>query len=434
MSKNHRGKPRHKRKNNDKGKKGQKGPKSPDDERLWRRLIPYIDDFSRSYQKRDLLDLIESKEGLKTKHSSDSTGRNRFESSVLTALSIGVSKGERFYQKEDGIKLRESDEVTEILNKKASWEAFFSRHSKPITTLRGAYALREGEEYQSKGGINLVTKSDSQKYDVIEQIMNCVLNGDKVSHYPNEFFLDENTKLVCWDGFDLVKEVEKFLNKRSGMRFRGLEPHCALLLYCDKKVSAEELLENRLRALKKEEKNPFPRHWDQRHVDSQENIPEVDGDLEVSKGRTDLRHLPFMTIDPHDAKDFDDAVCLVEEDGKRCLWVAIADVANYVVKDSALDNAALNRATSVYLPHAVLPMLPPRLADDLCSLRANVDRLAMVIALRLDEDYNIIETKAYEAVIHVDENLAYEDALEQDRFSEMMQLADHHSKSVYICS
>ena len=89
------------------------------------------------------------------------------------------------------------------------------------------------------------------------------------------------------------------------MRFRGLEPHCALLLYCDQKVSAEELLENRLKALKREDKNPFPRHWDQRHVDSQDSIPEVDGDLEVSKGRTDLRHLPFMTIDPHDAKDFD---------------------------------------------------------------------------------------------------------------------------------
>ena len=94
------------RKNNHKGKKGQKGPKSPDDERLWRRLIPYIDDFSQSYQKRDLLDLIESKEGLKAKHSSDSTEKNRFESSVLTALSKGVSKGERFYQKEGGISLR----------------------------------------------------------------------------------------------------------------------------------------------------------------------------------------------------------------------------------------------------------------------------------------------------------------------------------------
>ena len=62
MSRNHRGKPQHKRKNNHRGKKRQKGPKSPDDERIWRRLIPYIDDFSRSYQKRDLLDLIESKD------------------------------------------------------------------------------------------------------------------------------------------------------------------------------------------------------------------------------------------------------------------------------------------------------------------------------------------------------------------------------------
>ena len=83
----------------------------------------------------------------------------------------------------------------------------------PITTLRGAYALREGEEYQSRGEINLVTKADSQKYDVIEQIMHCVLNGEKVSHWPDEFFLDEDTKLVCWDEFDLVKEVEKFLTK-----------------------------------------------------------------------------------------------------------------------------------------------------------------------------------------------------------------------------
>ena len=202
MSRNHRGKPRHKRKNNHRGQKRQKGPKSPDDERLWRRLIPYIDDFSRSYQKRDLLDLIESKEGLKAKHSSDSTEKNRFESSVLTALAKGVSKGERFYQKDGGIKLRKSNEVTEILNKKTSWEAFFSRHSKPITTLRGAYALKEGEEYQSRGEINLVTKSDSQKYDVIEQIMHCVLNGEKVNHWPSEFFLDEAQNSFA--GMDLI--------------------------------------------------------------------------------------------------------------------------------------------------------------------------------------------------------------------------------------
>ena len=433
MSRNHRGKPRHKRKNNHKGQKGQKGPKSPEDERLWRRLTPYIDDFSKSYQKRDFVEMIESKEGLKAKHASDPTEKNRFESKVLTALANGVSKGERFYHEDGGIRLRTQNEVSEILNKKVSWEAFFSRHSKPKTTLRGAFPVREGEEYQSNGEISLVSKSDAQKYNVIEQIMHSVLNGDKVNHWPDEFFLEKNTKIVCWDGFDLVKEVGKFLTKRSGMRFRGLEPHCALLLYCDQKVNAEELLENRLKALKNDDKNPFPRQWDQRHVDSQATIPEVDGDSEVSKGRTDLRHLPFMTIDPHDAKDFDDAVCLVEQDGKRCLWVAIADVSNYVVKDSALDNAALNRATSVYLPHTVLPMLPPRLADDLCSLRANVDRLAMVIALHLGEDSNIVETEAFEAVIHVNENLSYENALEQERFSEMMELADQwRSKEIRL--
>ena len=427
MSRNHRGKSRQKRNNN------RKGPKSPEDERLWRRLTPYIDDFSKSYQKRDFVELIESKEGLKAKHASDPTEKNRFESKVLTALANGVSKGERFYHEDGGIRLRTQNEVSEILNKKVSWEAFFSRHSKPKTTLRGAFPLREGEEYQSNGEISLVSKSDAQKYNVIEQIMHSVLNGDKVNHWPDEFFLEKNTKIVCWDGFDLVKEVERFLTKRSGMRFRGLEPHCALLLYCDQKVNAEQLLENRLKALKNDDKNPFPRQWDQRHVDSQATIPEVDGDSEVSKGRTDLRHLPFITIDPHDAKDFDDAVCLVEQDGKRCLWVAIADVANYVVKDSALDNTALNRATSVYLPHTVLPMLPPRLADDLCSLRANVDRLAMVIALHLDEDSNIIETEAFEAVIHVNENLSYVDALEQERFSEMMELADHwRSKEIRL--
>ena len=124
-----------------------------------------------------------------------------------------------------------------------------------------------------------------------------------------------------------------------------------------------------------------------------------------------------------DAKDFDDAVCLVEENGIRTLWVAIADVAHYVNIDSRLDSAARARATSVYLPHTVLPMLPPRLADDLCSLRAGVDRLAMVVAMEIDSDDVIADCKAYEAVIQVVENMAYEDALDNTQFEEMFQLA-----------
>jgi ribonuclease R len=152
-------------------------------------------------------------------------------------------------------------------------------------------------------------------------------------------------------------------------------------------------------------------------------LDEVDGDREVARGRSDLRHLPFVTIDPPDAKDFDDAVCLVEKDGTRTLWVAIADVAHYVQAGTSLDQAAAARATSVYLPHAVLPMLPPKLADELCSLRSDVDRLAMVVGMDLDSDNTIVHTHAYEAVIHVKANIAYGDVLTTDAYDAMLELA-----------
>ena len=103
--------------------------------------------------------------------------------------------------------------------------------------------------------------------------------------------------------------------------------------------------------------------------------------------------------------------------------MAIADVAHYVRQGTALDHAAAARATSVYLPHAVLPMLPPKLADELCSLRANVDRLAMVVSMDLDDDNTIVETKAYEAVIHVKANVAYGDVLETNAYDDMLALA-----------
>ncbi|DAC68725.1 MAG TPA: RNB domain-containing ribonuclease [Candidatus Poseidoniales archaeon] len=137
-----------------------------------------------------------------------------------------------------------------------------------------------------------------------------------------------------------------------------------------------------------------------------------------------MQHLHFVTIDPPDAKDFDDAVCLEEHDSGRTLWVAIADVAHYVTKDSSLDATAQARATSVYLPHEVLPMLPFRLADDLCSLRANVPRLAMVIEMVLDDANNVVTSKAHEAVILVRENLAYEDTLNDDRWDGLFELAE----------
>ena len=195
------------------------------------------------------------------------------------------------------------------------------------------------------------------------------------------------------------------------------------MLLQNQRLSITELLDLRLAARKREGRNPFPRYYDEKLVEHSNLQTEVDGNRMVKQGRTDLRHLPFVTIDPHDAKDFDDAVCMTEQDDKTVLWVAIADVAHYVQKDTRLDHAAKARATSVYLPHTVLPMLPPRLADNLCSLRAEVDRLAMVIAMELDSEGKIVRTDAHEAVVRIIENLSYEDAIGDSRFESMFQLA-----------
>ena len=97
------------------------------------------------------------------------------------------------------------------------------------------------------------------------------------------------------------------------------------------------------------------------------------------EGRVDLRDLLAFTIDPETAKDFDDAISVQEEaDGLRA-WVHIADVSHFVQPGSPLDRGASGRAFSTYVPGRVAPMLPPELADDLCSLRPNLDRLCVTV-------------------------------------------------------
>ncbi len=109
---------------------------------------------------------------------------------------------------------------------------------------------------------------------------------------------------------------------------------------------------------------------------------------DISKKREDLRHLPLVTIDPDDAKDFDDALYAHrnEETGGWVIWVAIADVAAFVTPASPLDKAARLRGNSVYLPDRVEPMLPHALSSDLCSLRPNEDRACMAVRLSFDKD------------------------------------------------
>ncbi|TRO17573.1 ribonuclease R [Ectopseudomonas mendocina] len=130
--------------------------------------------------------------------------------------------------------------------------------------------------------------------------------------------------------------------------------------------------------------------------------------------RVDLRHLPFVTIDGEDARDFDDAV-YCEKNSSRWklfsggwkLYVAIADVSHYVKVGSALDAEAVERGNSVYFPERVVPMLPEELSNGLCSLNPHVDRLAMVCEMTMSKSGQMVDYKFYEAVIHSHARLTY---------------------------
>ena len=125
-------------------------------------------------------------------------------------------------------------------------------------------------------------------------------------------------------------------------------------------------------------------------------VPEA---AKTEKGRVDIRHLPLVTIDGEDARDFDDAVyCEPTEKGWRLL-VAIADVSHYVKVDTALDKEANERGTSVYFPERVIPMLPEVLSNGLCSLNPEVDRLCMVCEMQLNAYANVESYKFFEGVM-----------------------------------
>jgi ribonuclease R len=128
------------------------------------------------------------------------------------------------------------------------------------------------------------------------------------------------------------------------------------------------------------------------------------------KRRVDLRELAMTTIDGIDAKDFDDAVSIeINEKGNYLLGVHIADVSYYVTPGSALDDEAYQRATSIYLEDRVLPMLPERLSNDLCSLREKEDRLAMSVKMEISPKGKLLRSEIFDSVIRVNHRMTYDD-------------------------
>ncbi|MHA7837988.1 MAG: ribonuclease R family protein [bacterium] len=226
---------------------------------------------------------------------------------------------------------------------------------------------------------------------------------------------------------------------RSGKRRSGAERGARSGRHRDRPVRVVEVLgpvgspdaDHRALVWKHRLPRDFPRRARIEAASVDEEMPEA----ELAR-RVDLRHLPFITIDPASARDHDDAVFAEERAEVRLervsgagavpsevapaaaagprwahrLWVAIADVSHFVGQGSAIDSEARRRGNSFYFPDRAIPMLPERLSSGVCSLRPAVDRLAVVAELRLLPDGQVGDALFHEAVIRSHARLAYEEA------------------------
>ena len=382
------------------GRQHRNPPKQgPDSERLWRRLTSLFksdDQWNKHWSADEFVDFLIEHEARPPSREDAKAYRKRMLGDVQDLIRSSRKRGQHFeWEGNNTVSARTQESIVEIEQAVADWSARLS-------------------------SLENESLSDSDGWRDILEAWECMIVNAPIS---DDIRLHPSIGLT-WKKFDLQLELKRLAARKSGLRFPEFEPALAMMLIQSGRWSILDLLNHRLNWRRKNKDNPFPSTYESSLEQWAEQLPDVDAAAALADGRSDLQHLHFVTIDPPDAKDFDDAVCLEEHDSGRTLWVAIADVAHYVTKDSSLDATAQARATSVYLPHAVLPMLPFRLADDLCSLRANVPRLAMVIEMVLDGGNNVVSSEAHEAVILVKENLAYEDTLEDDRWDGLFKLAE----------
>ena len=140
-----------------------------------------------------------------------------------------------------------------------------------------------------------------------------------------------------------------------------------------------------------------------------EKLNDIISEKEIGK-RKDLRKEISFTIDPDDAKDFDDALSIKINNDLYEIGIHIADVSHFFNTKGLINKEAEKRATSVYLVDRTIPMLPEKLSNDLCSLRPNVDRLTFSVLIKMNKDYEIVDKWIGRTVIHSKKRFTYENA------------------------
>lgn len=176
--------------------------------------------------------------------------------------------------------------------------------------------------------------------------------------------------------------------------------------------------------------NGVPNEYPEEVLEQIKNIPDEADEREFA-GRLDLRDVQMVTIDGEDAKDLDDAVSLTFENGIYTLGVHIADVSNYVTEGSPLDKEAVKRGTSVYLADRVIPMLPHKLSNGICSLNEGCDRLALSCIMQVNDKGEVVGHKIAETVVNINRRMTYtsvsaiiekSDAQESEKYKELVPM------------
>jgi ribonuclease R len=212
---------------------------------------------------------------------------------------------------------------------------------------------------------------------------------------PGDIFIPKDETNGAKPGYKVVAEIVKWPEKRRNAEGRIVE------VIGDINETGTDIL-SIMKAYNLKES--FPEQVIRQTEAISEEISEG-----MMKGRRDLRGLRMVTIDGEDAKDLDDAVSIERLPNGFRLGVHIADVSNYVTEGSALDKEALERGTSVYLVDRVIPMLPAKLSNGVCSLNAHEDRLAFTVMMDIDHRGKVMSHDIFESLINVDERMTYTD-------------------------
>ncbi|MDU7784811.1 MAG: ribonuclease R [Aggregatibacter aphrophilus] len=277
-------------------------------------------------------------------------------------------------------------------------EDFFIPNVQMQKVMHGDYVLAQPNGFDRKGRpeVRIVRVLEANKKQIVghfffEQGIGYVVPDD--SRITRDILIPDNARLGARMGQVVVVE----LHPRTAPFFQPIGKITEVL--GDNMAKGMEV---EIAIRKHDIPHVFPSAVEKQLKKWAEDVPE-----EAKRGRVDLRDLPLVTIDGEDACDFDDAVFCQKQGKSWKLWVAIADVSYYVRPKSVLNTEAYNRGNSVYFPNRVVPMLPEKLSNGLCSLNPQVDRLCMVCEITLSDKGKMTDYQFYEAVMNSHARLTY---------------------------